>query len=87
MLTYLDQTNTLANVGNLLQTLITVHGYEIFNTPVFNGDPHPGNILTLSTCFLDTKSENESPEEYNIFSTGKSYLDPPKSKYANMSAR
>lgn len=47
MLSYLEQTDTLANVGNLLQTLITVHGYEIFSTPVFNGDPHPGNIILL----------------------------------------
>ncbi|KAL7750010.1 hypothetical protein RI367_004525 [Sorochytrium milnesiophthora] len=29
----------------LLQTLIDVHGHEIFVDGLFNGDPHPGNIL------------------------------------------
>ena len=24
-----------------------VHAYEIFNNGVFNGDPHPGNILLM----------------------------------------
>jgi predicted unusual protein kinase regulating ubiquinone biosynthesis (AarF/ABC1/UbiB family) len=28
-------------------TLFKVHGHEIFCTPVFNADPHPGNIIVL----------------------------------------
>ena len=37
----------LINLGALLQTLIDVHAYEIFETGVFNGDPHPGNIMLM----------------------------------------
>jgi len=37
----------LINLGALLQTLIDVHAYEIFVTGVFNGDPHPGNIMLM----------------------------------------
>jgi aarF domain-containing kinase len=33
------------NLGSILQTLSEVHAYQIFNDGVFNGDPHPGNIL------------------------------------------
>lgn len=30
-----------------LRLVLQVHGYQIFFSPVFNGDPHPGNILAL----------------------------------------
>ena len=32
---------------NRLNVLLDVHGFEIFNVGIFNGDPHPGNILVL----------------------------------------
>lgn len=37
----------LLNLGTLLQLLVDVHAYEIFETGVFNGDPHPGNIILM----------------------------------------
>ncbi len=37
----------LINLGALLQTLVDVHAYEIFEIGVFNGDPHPGNIVLM----------------------------------------
>lgn len=37
----------LSHVGAWVSTLTKVHGYEIFKLGVFNGDPHPGNILCL----------------------------------------
>ena len=33
------------NLGRILQTLSEVHAHQIFVDGVFNGDPHPGNIL------------------------------------------
>ena len=35
------------NLGMLLQVLLDVHGYEIFQLGCFNGDPHPGNIMLM----------------------------------------
>lgn len=35
------------NIPEILDTLMKVHGYEIFVNGAFNGDPHPGNILLL----------------------------------------
>jgi aarF domain-containing kinase len=35
------------NLAALLQLLLDVHGYEIFQVGCFNGDPHPGNILLM----------------------------------------
>eukprot|EP01103_Thecamoeba_quadrilineata_P006992 TRINITY_DN1675_c0_g1_i2.p1 TRINITY_DN1675_c0_g1~~TRINITY_DN1675_c0_g1_i2.p1 ORF type:complete len:507 (-),score=90.32 TRINITY_DN1675_c0_g1_i2:276-1736(-) len=37
----------LINSEKLLQTLFEVHGHQIFNDGLFNGDPHHGNILLL----------------------------------------
>ena len=37
----------LINVGALLRTLLDVHAEEIFERGVFNGDPHPGNVLLM----------------------------------------
>jgi aarF domain-containing kinase len=37
----------LINLADILQTLLEVHGHEIFIDGVFNGDPHPGNVLLL----------------------------------------
>jgi aarF domain-containing kinase len=37
----------IINLGEILETLLKVHGYEIFIDGLFNGDPHPGNILLL----------------------------------------
>jgi len=31
-----------------VELLLDVHGYQILSNGCFNGDPHPGNILTLS---------------------------------------
>eukprot|EP00040_Diaphanoeca_grandis_P013955 m.70541 g.70541 ORF g.70541 m.70541 type:complete len:546 (-) comp24239_c0_seq2:163-1800(-) len=31
----------------LIDTLLDVHGYEIFRTKLFNADPHPGNIILM----------------------------------------
>jgi len=33
------------NLGAILRTLSEVHAHQIFADGVFNGDPHPGNIL------------------------------------------
>jgi len=35
------------NLAGLLQVLLDVHGFEIFQLGVFNGDPHPGNIMFM----------------------------------------
>jgi predicted unusual protein kinase regulating ubiquinone biosynthesis (AarF/ABC1/UbiB family) len=35
------------NVMQVLRVCMAVHGYEIFIDGVFNGDPHPGNILLM----------------------------------------
>eukprot|EP00808_Paulinella_micropora_P022499 g53492.t1 len=35
------------NLGELLNLLLHVHAYEIFQMGAFNGDPHPGNILLM----------------------------------------
>lgn len=37
----------LVNVGEVLRTLLDVHADEIFTHGVFNGDPHPGNVLLM----------------------------------------
>jgi len=37
----------LVNMGEVLQTMLDVHADEIFRHGVFNGDPHPGNILLM----------------------------------------
>ena len=37
----------LVNVGEVLRTLLDVHADEIFVHGVFNGDPHPGNVLLM----------------------------------------
>lgn len=37
----------LVNMGEVLQTMLDVHADEIFHHGVFNGDPHPGNILLM----------------------------------------
>ena len=38
---------SLVNLGRFLQVLVDVHAYEIFEMGVFNGDPHPGNIMLM----------------------------------------
>ena len=35
------------NLGEVMDTLVRVHGYEIFHDGAFNGDPHPGNVLLM----------------------------------------
>lgn len=35
------------NLGQIFDTLLRVHGHEIFTDGAFNGDPHPGNILLM----------------------------------------
>ena len=43
----LDELAALSHVGEWILTLIDVHGFEVFDIGLFNGDPHPGNILVL----------------------------------------
>lgn len=45
-LEYWDNRNIL-NLGEIIDTLIRVHGHEVFMDGAFNGDPHPGNILLM----------------------------------------
>lgn len=33
--------------GEILRTVVRVHGYQMFFCQLFNADPHPGNILLL----------------------------------------
>jgi aarF domain-containing kinase len=35
------------NLGEILELLMKVHAHEIFTDGIFNGDPHPGNILLM----------------------------------------
>jgi aarF domain-containing kinase len=35
------------NLGEIMQTLLDVHAWEILIDGAFNGDPHPGNILLM----------------------------------------
>eukprot|EP00747_Dinoflagellata_sp_TGD_P211920 gnl/TRDRNA2_/TRDRNA2_85086_c0_seq2.p1 gnl/TRDRNA2_/TRDRNA2_85086_c0~~gnl/TRDRNA2_/TRDRNA2_85086_c0_seq2.p1 ORF type:complete len:588 (+),score=104.38 gnl/TRDRNA2_/TRDRNA2_85086_c0_seq2:39-1766(+) len=35
------------DLAELMETLMAVHGEQVFSDGVFNGDPHPGNILLL----------------------------------------
>lgn len=39
--------SSLVNLGEVMNTLIRVHGHEVFVDGAFNGDPHPGNILLM----------------------------------------
>ena len=41
-------TDKVLSLGKLLELLASVHGYEIFQMGMFNGDPHPGNIMLLN---------------------------------------
>lgn len=43
-----EWTKCSLNLGKLIEILCKVHGYELFQLGLFNGDPHPGNILLLS---------------------------------------
>jgi hypothetical protein len=40
------------NHFHIIETLLDVHGYEMFELGVFNGDPHPGNIWMMDTGAL-----------------------------------
>jgi predicted unusual protein kinase regulating ubiquinone biosynthesis (AarF/ABC1/UbiB family) len=31
-----------------MDVLLEVHGFEVFQSPIFNADPHPGNITVMS---------------------------------------
>lgn len=48
---YFDSTtgpgSGVLNLGQVMDTLIRVHGHEIFADGAFNGDPHPGNVLLM----------------------------------------
>mmetsp|Transcript_35709 Transcript_35709/g.68949 ORF Transcript_35709/g.68949 Transcript_35709/m.68949 type:complete len:294 (+) Transcript_35709:1-882(+) len=35
------------DLGEILRLVVRVHGYQMFFCPLFNADPHPGNILLL----------------------------------------
>ena len=43
----LDASRATRFTARWVQTLLDVHGYEIFEAAFFNGDPHPGNILVM----------------------------------------
>jgi aarF domain-containing kinase len=43
----LSTRHTEAETTMWLHTLLDVHGYEIFHCPLFNSDPHPGNIIVM----------------------------------------
>jgi len=43
----LNEMNDLAHINGWIDTLFDVHGYEVFHIGIFNGDPHPGNILVV----------------------------------------
>jgi len=36
-----------AELRSALQLVLDVHGYQLFFCPIFNADPHPGNILMM----------------------------------------
>jgi len=42
-----EWTKCTLDLGKLIEILCRVHGYELFQLGLFNGDPHPGNILLL----------------------------------------
>ena len=37
-----------AGLRKTLQTLLDIHGYEMFVSGLFNADPHPGNLIAMS---------------------------------------
>jgi len=37
----------LIDLGALIKAMVDVHAHQIFHDGVFNGDPHPGNILLM----------------------------------------
>lgn len=41
------ETMSAAQLRELLHMVVSVHGYQVFFCPMFNGDPHPGNVLLL----------------------------------------
>ena len=41
------EANLPVNHIELIHTLLDVHGYEIFDMGIFNGDCHPGNIFLM----------------------------------------
>lgn len=40
-----ERTEPPVDLGQTIELLAQVHGYQIFAHGIFNGDPHPGNIL------------------------------------------
>lgn len=45
------------NMAQIVDDLLAVHGYEIFINGIFNGDPHPGNILYIDQPNTKTSSD------------------------------
>ena len=43
-----ERTEAPVDLGRVIEILAEVHGNQIFEHGVFNGDPHPGNILLCS---------------------------------------
>lgn len=43
-----ERTESPVDLGRVIEILAKVHGNQIFEHGIFNGDPHPGNILLCS---------------------------------------
>jgi aarF domain-containing kinase len=43
-----ERTEAPLNLAHIIEILCEIHGNQIFEHGIFNGDPHPGNILLLS---------------------------------------
>lgn len=39
--------NIIYDIIKIINTLVDIHGYQIFHNGFYNTDPHPGNILLL----------------------------------------
>mmetsp|Transcript_26312 Transcript_26312/g.57092 ORF Transcript_26312/g.57092 Transcript_26312/m.57092 type:complete len:618 (+) Transcript_26312:115-1968(+) len=42
-----DRIFSKSELQEILHLVLEVHGFELFFSPYFNGDPHPGNILMM----------------------------------------
>ncbi|GKY93701.1 hypothetical protein MPSEU_000337300 [Mayamaea pseudoterrestris] len=52
------QAERLSLTATWIDGLFDVHGHQIFAVGLFNGDPHPGNILVLDKDYVDEGTSN-----------------------------